>query len=58
MSDEYELKCRLCDDNRERFDSIDSVNDSDWSEVSPMGASKGDYVMHPAFCPGHSLTDS
>jgi hypothetical protein len=57
MPDEYELKCRLCDNNRERFDSISAVKASDWTEVSAMGANKGEYLMHPAFCPGHSMTD-
>lgn len=54
MPDEYELRCRLCDDNRERFDSIEAVKSSDWTEPCEMGIHKGEYLMHPAYCPGHS----
>jgi hypothetical protein len=57
MPDTYELDCRLCDDNREQFDSIDAVNDSDWTEVSPMGAVSNGVSVHKAYCPGHSLED-
>lgn len=55
MSKPYELKCRLCDDNRERFDQISDVHDSEWEDVCSMGVIKNDCIMHPAYCPGHAL---
>jgi hypothetical protein len=57
MSKPYELKCRLCKNNRERFDQISDVHDSDWEDVAPMGVIKSDCIMHPAYCPGHALGD-
>jgi|APHM01.1.fsa_nt_gi hypothetical protein len=56
MEKEYELKCRLdvCD-TRERFDSTESAKESEWTEISPMGVLKDEALLHPAYCPGHSL---
>lgn len=57
MSEKYELDCRLCDNNRERFGSIEDVNESAWTDVSPMGVISSGVAVHNAYCPDHSLDD-
>lgn len=55
MSRKRELECKLCDESTV-FENIDEVEDSEWTEVSPMGMMRGSGDMyHPAFCPGHSI---
>lgn len=56
MPDQYKLRCRLdvCD-NIEVFDSTIEANASEWTEISTMGMMKPDYMVHPAYCPAHSM---
>lgn len=57
MSKKYELDCRYCDNNRETFDRVDSVIDSDWTEISAMSVISDGVSVHKAHCPAHSSED-
>lgn len=58
MPAKYELKCRLCDNNRETFESVDEANNSEWTNISPLGSITSDNVStHNAYCPAHSIDD-
>lgn len=57
----YVLSCRICE-RKDAFDTVDQINRSSWSEVSPMGAVDSDWsepdqkwYRHPAYCPDHSV---
>lgn len=52
----YLLRCRICDDTGQ-FDSVESANDSAWTEISELGAVKPDHILHQAYCPKHSFED-
>lgn len=46
----YELRCRSCDETVV-FDSVQDAKDSDWFEISPLGAIGGGVSTHRAYCP-------
>lgn len=50
----YELRCRVCGICK-MFDSVEKANDSDWTEVSALGAIDDGVSTHRAYCPPHSL---
>jgi hypothetical protein len=50
------LSCRVDDcEETERFYSTDAIGSSDWSEASAMGVIKDGYMIHPGYCPGHTI---
>jgi hypothetical protein len=51
----YRLTCRVCEKSEE-FAGVDEANDSDWTEISSLGAIGDGVSKHRAYCPGHSKT--
>lgn len=61
----YVLRCRIEEcENAEGFDSTEQINNSNWTEINPMGSRDKEWsdvgeswYHHPAFCPDHSFPD-
>lgn len=57
QSQAYTCECRLCA-NRDRFSSTLAIENSDWTEVSPLSVRTHDGWVRRGYCPGHSLADA